>query len=139
MNDVHENEFNESAFSNHKIIHLEVDILNDLWDALQAEFTENKWGPQDGLRYVLAAGLVYLQAGFLNSDESQEQNIRFKWIDILRKRIAMDGHYAVLKYRAHQLEADVKTKAEKLDAYQKELELLRDTQPELYKKLKEKF
>ena len=42
------------------MIHIEFD-LNDQWEALKAEFSENEWTIEDGLRYFLASRLRAIQ------------------------------------------------------------------------------
>ena len=53
--------FESDFFSGVELEHIEFDILSDQWQALQAEIAENEWSIDEGLRYILAAGLAVIQ------------------------------------------------------------------------------
>jgi len=54
--------FESDFFSGVELEHIEFDILGDQWQALQAEIAENEWSLDEGLRYILAAGLRVIQS-----------------------------------------------------------------------------
>lgn len=53
--------FESDFFSGVELEHIEFDILSDQWQALQAEIAENEWSIDEGLRYILAAGVAVIQ------------------------------------------------------------------------------
>jgi len=132
--------FEADFFPDTKVEHLELDILNDMWQDLQAEIAENSWTVDEGLRFILAAGLAVLRA------ERQREQVKNKpLIDLeaeldrlQRQRMQIDGRYAVMKFRTYQFMQDAKTLAIKLNICQTQLENLRNANELLRKQLEEK-
>jgi hypothetical protein len=132
--------FEADFFPDTKVEHLELDILNDMWQDLQAEIAENSWTVDEGLRFILAAGLAVLRA------ERQREQVKNKPLVDLeaeldrlqRQRMQIDGRYAVMKFRTYQFMQDAKTLAIKLNICQTQLENLRNANELLRKQLEEK-
>ena len=132
--------FEADFFPDTKVEHLELDILNDMWQDLQAEIAENSWTVDEGLRFILAAGLAVLRA------ERQREQIKNKPLAdveaeldrLQRQRMQIDGRYAVMKFRTYQFMQDAKTLAIKLNICQTQLENLRNANELLRKQLEEK-
>lgn len=53
--------FEDDFFRDVELIHVEVDLLSDLWRDLQQEFIKNDWQVDEGLRFTLASGLAALR------------------------------------------------------------------------------
>ena len=132
--------FEADFFPDTKVEHLELDILNDMWQDLQAEIAENSWTVDEGLRFILAAGLAVLRA------ERQREQVKNKPLVDLeaeldrlqRQRMQIDGRYAVMKFRTYQFMQDAKTLAIKFNICQTQLENLRNANELLRKQLEEK-
>ena len=131
--------FEADFFPDTKVEHLELDILNDMWQDLQAEIAENSWTVDEGLRFILAAGLAVLRA------ERQREQVKNKpLIDLeaeldrlQRQRMQIDGRYAVMKFRTYQFMQDAKTLAIKFNICQTQLENLRNANELLRNQLEE--
>ncbi len=131
--------FEQDFFPDTKIEHLELDILNDMWQALQEEIAVNNWPTDEGLRYILGAGLAAIRA-----ERQREQIPNLPVTDqkvelerLQRQRLQIDGRYAVMKFRTYQLLQDAKTLAIKLNVCQTEVENLRHANELLRKKLED--
>jgi len=132
--------FEADFFPDTKVEHLELNILNDMWQDLQAEIATNSWTVDEGLRFILAAGLAVLRA------ERQREQVKNKPLVDLeaeldrlqRQRMQIDGRYAVMKFRTYQFMQDAKTLAIKLNICQTQLENLRNANELLRKQLEEK-
>jgi len=129
--------FEEDFFPDTKVEHVELDILNDVWQDLQAEITLNSWTVDEGLRFILATGLAGLRA------ERQREQVKNKPLADLeaeldrlqRQRMQIDGRYAVMKFRTYQFMQDAKTLAIKLNICQTQLVNLRQVNEQLRRKL----
>jgi len=131
--------FEGDFFPDTKVEHLELDILNDMWQDLQAEIAENSWTVDEGLRFILAAGLAELRA-----ERQREQAQHMPEADLMneldriqRQRMQIDGRYAVMKFRTYQFMQDAKTLAIKHNICQTQLENLRQANEVLRNRLKE--
>jgi len=132
--------FEGDFFPDTKIEHLELDILNDAWQDLQAEIAANSWPVDEGLRFILATGLAALRA------ERQREQIKNKpeadleaELDRLqRERMQIDGRYAVMKFRTYQFMQDARTLAIKLNVCQIQLEGLQQANAQLRARLEQK-
>jgi hypothetical protein len=130
--------FEEDFFPDTRVEHLEVDILNDLQAALQAEIDANGWETDEGLRFILAAGVAALKAE-RQRDQTQnmpEKELKMELERLQRQRMQIDGRYAVMKFRTYQLLQDAKTLAIKLNVCRTEVENLRHANELLRKQLK---
>jgi hypothetical protein len=130
--------FEEDFFPETSIIHIEADILNELWEELHAEFFENEWSEQDGIRYALAAGLSFLRAERLREEIENGTDPEPRLERMLRERMELDGRYAVMKYRTYQFLQDAKTLSMRLNVCQMQLDALRIANKELHEKLERK-
>jgi hypothetical protein len=131
--------FEEDFFPDTRIEHLEVDILNDLQAALQAEIDANGWAADEGLRFILAAGVAALKAE-RQRDQTQnmpEKDLKMELERLQRQRMQIDGRYSVMKFRTYQFLQDAKTLAIKLNICHTELENLRFANELLRKQLEE--
>ena len=131
--------FEGDFFPDPKVEHLELDILNDMWQDLQAEIATNSWTVDEGLRFILAAGLAELHA------ERQREQVKNKPLAdveaehdrLQRQRMQIDGRYSVMKFRTYQFLQDAKTLAIKLNICQTQLENLRQANKLLRNRLEE--
>lgn len=101
--------FENDFFADVRMRHIEFDILDDLWQELQEEFTENGWTEQEGLTFLLKAGLSAVK------DEQIIKDIKNGELDTLKElqraqmgQLLLEGRYAVMKYRTFQLLQTVK-------------------------------
>jgi len=129
--------FEADFFPDTKVEHLELDILNDMWQDLQAEIAENSWTVDEGLRFILAAGLAALGA-----ERQREQAKHMPEADLMkeleriqRQRMQIDGRYSVMKFRTYQFLQDAKTLSIKLNVCQTDVENLRKANELLRRKL----
>ena len=101
--------FENDFFSGVKLEHIEFDILSDQWQALQAEIAENEWSLDEGLRYILAAGLRVIQSQQTWEDiESKRTDLGSELKRMQAERMQLDGRYAVMRFRAYQFMQAVK-------------------------------
>ena len=120
MNDEYGSNYEQDLFPGTEVVHVKVDILNDLWDGLKAEFTANEWTETEGLGHILAAGLAYLRAERLREEVTGGAESEPKLEQVLHKWMEMEGRFAVMKYRAYQALQDAKTFSRKLNACRQE-------------------
>jgi hypothetical protein len=95
---------------------IEINLLADFLQDLNAEFEKNHWTVEEGFYYVLAVGLAALQ----NSCQSRlilpEESVV---IDQLQsERIRMHGRYSVMKHQVAKLQQDVNSLEVQLKATQ---------------------
>jgi hypothetical protein len=105
---------------------LSFDITSDDWRTLQATIVENGWETDDGLRYLLAAGLAYAQgqarmAALNHPDADLAAEVKQLWTE----RMQTESRYAVMKFRAFSFMQAVKLLEMKLNACHAELESVR--------------
>ncbi len=117
----------EELFPGARVIHLEVDVLSDLWDDLRSEFAENDWSEEEGLRHILAAGLAYLRAERMRDEVANGADPEPRLEQVLHDWMEMHGRMALLKYRTYQSLQDAKTLALKLNACRQERDALSKT------------
>jgi hypothetical protein len=106
---------------------MELDVLNDLWQDLQSEFTLNEWPIQEGLRFTLAVGLAALRAERQRdvAAKTPQADLKVELDRLQRERMQIDGRYAVMKFRTYQFMQDSRSLAAKWNACRKGLEGLR--------------
>ncbi|MBI3738360.1 MAG: hypothetical protein HY258_04875 [Chloroflexi bacterium] len=136
MSEEYGSAFERDFFPNAKIVHLEVDVLNDLWADLQKEFAENEWSETDGLRHILAAGLAYLRAERMRQEVADGADSEPRLEQIMHESMEMQGRFALMKYRAYQFLQDAKTLSMKLNACRQESDGLSQEIENLRDKLK---
>lgn len=105
---------------------LSFDIASDDWRNIQATIAENGWETDDGLRYLLAAGLAYAQgqarlAALSHPNADLAAEVRQLWAE----RMQTESRYAVMKFRAFSFMQAVKLLEMKLNACRAELESVR--------------
>ncbi len=118
--------FEKDFFEGAQVEHIEFDLLNDQWEALKAEFAENEWPVEEGLRYILAAGLRAIQNESTLDDNRGNKLDPLIEIDKLQsERIRLDGRYAVMRYRVYQFMQATQVLQWKLNAATTEMEGLK--------------
>lgn len=134
MDEEYGSNYEHDLFPNSSAVHVKVDILNDLWEALKAEFAANEWTEEEGLGHIMAAGLAYLRAERLREEVAAGADLEPRYERVLHKWMEMEGRFAVMKYRAYQALQDAKTLSWKLSACRQE----RDNLDEMIKHLRKK-
>ena len=129
--------FESEFFSGTRVEQLELKMLNDQWQELQAEFATNDWEIDEGLRFTLAAGLAALRAERRRHqlEDKPEADVRAEIGRIQAERMQLGGRYSVMKYRTYQFLQDARTLAMKLKACQSELDGLRQANQGLRRRL----
>jgi hypothetical protein len=131
-------DFEKDFFPNTEVIHLEVDLLNDLWEDLKVEITLNEWSEEEGIRYILASGLAALRGVRLKEDHARSEEDRRATIDRLQQeRMQVEGRYAVMKYRTFHFMQATKTLQMQLKTCQVQLVGLRRLNEQLKAKLED--
>ncbi|MEJ5201834.1 MAG: hypothetical protein WHV66_06325 [Anaerolineales bacterium] len=115
--------FEDDFFTNVGMRHIEFDILDDVWRELQEEFAENGWTEQEGLMFLLKAGLRAVKdeqmiKGIKHSESGTLKELRRAQME----HLLLEGRYAVMKYRTFQLLQTVKALEWKLNAIRTENE-----------------
>jgi hypothetical protein len=127
--------FENDFFDGVKLEHLEFDIFSDEWQKLQAEIARNGWSIEEGLRYILAAGLRVIQSQQTWDDiESNKTDLQSELKRMQAERMQLDGRYAVMKFRAYQFMQAVKILEMKLNAAKTQMEGLLQLNHELRKR-----
>ena len=131
-------DFEKDFFSNAEVNHMEVDLLNDLWEDLKEEIALNEWSEEEGVRYILASGLAALRIVRLKESLARSEEDSQAMIDRLQQeRMQIEGRYAVMKYRAYQFMQATKTLQMQLNTCQVQLEGLRRLNNQLRAKLED--
>jgi hypothetical protein len=118
-------QFRQDFFPNTETHTLTFDILSDDWEALQRLFAENEWAPDDGLRYMLAAGRVYLEGQARLAELSHPQaDLAAEVHRLQSERMTVESRYAVMKFRAFSFMQAVNIMEMKLNACRSEAEAL---------------
>jgi hypothetical protein len=132
--------FEADFFPQTQIQHIELDVLNDLWQDLQSEFTLNEWPIQEGLRFTLAVGLAALRAERQRdvAAKTPQADLKVELDRLQRERMQIDGRYAVMKFRTYQFMQDARTLAIKLNVCQIQLEGLQQANAQLRARLEQK-
>lgn len=118
--------FEKDFFKGAQLEHIEFDLLNDQWEALKAEFSENEWPVEEGLRYILAAGLRVIQnENTLDDNKIDKLDPLIEIKKLQSERMRLDGRYAVMKYRTYQFMQAVQVLQWKLNAAKTEMEGLK--------------
>jgi hypothetical protein len=130
-------DFEKEFLDGLQMIHIELDLLKDQWDELKNEFQTNEWPDEEGLRFVLAAGLRAIQnqktAETLVNDQT---NLAAELERLQTERMYLDGRYAVMKFRAYQFMQACKTLEWKLNASKFEMKGLEEYNQKLRSQLK---
>lgn len=115
-------------FADAEMRHIEFDLLEDIWQELKEEFAKNDWTEQEGLIFLLKAGLRAVRDEQMTKDITNSETLG----ELRRaqmEQLLLEGRYAVMKYRAFQLLQAVKVLEWKLNAIMAENEgLLRANQ-----------
>ncbi|WP_299029124.1 hypothetical protein [uncultured Thermanaerothrix sp.] len=120
-------EFEQEFFAQTQRVHLEVDLLNEMWTAIQTVCAANGWDEVEGVRFILAAGLAYLEAqqqeGNAPADPPAADAALLQ--RLLRERVEINARYAVMRFRAYQFLKDAQALALRLNVCQQERDELR--------------
>jgi hypothetical protein len=129
--------FEQDFFPDTKTEHLELDILDDMWRDLQAEMDANGWQIDEGLRFILAAGLHAIKTERQREQTKNmlEEDLKAELDRLQRQRMQIEGRYAVMKFRTFQFFQDAKTLAIKLNVCHTDVENLRKANEILRKQL----
>lgn len=129
--------FEDDFFSGAQIERVELKLLNDFWQELQAEFSTNDWETGEGLRFTLATGLAGLRAERQRQQlqDKPETDVRAEIERIQAERMQLEGRYAVMKYRTYQFLQDARTLAMKLKACRSQLDASRQANEGLRRQL----
>jgi hypothetical protein len=130
-------DFEKEFLDGLQMIHIELDLLKDQWDELKNEFQTNEWPDEEGLRFVLAAGLRAIQnqktAETLVNDQT---NLVSELERLQTERMYLDGRYAVMKFRTYQFMQACKTLEWKLNVSKFEMKGLEEYNQKLRSQLK---
>ena len=131
--------FEKDFFEGAQVEHIQLDLLNDQWIALLTEFAENEWSVEEGMHYILAAGLHAIQnENVLREIESGGLDPLSELNKLQLERARLESRYAVMKYRTYQLLQAVKVLEWKLNAAMTQLEGLIEANRRLREQLKQK-
>jgi hypothetical protein len=126
MEDENQPDLEDELFPGSRLVHLEADVMSDLWDDLRREFAEQEWSEEDGLRRVLGAGLAYLRAARIRAEASSGADPGARMEQVLHDWMEMHGRMALLNYRGYQSIQAAKILSLKLKACRQERDALRD-------------
>jgi|YelNatPaOPRAMG01_1025707.scaffolds.fasta_scaffold00756_23 hypothetical protein len=131
-------DFEKDFFPDASVVHIEMDILNDMHKALEEEFGINGWSWDDGLRFTLAAGLKALKFERNRSGDDLPVDAPEGEINRLQaERLQLEGRYAVMKYRAYQYMQAAKLLDMKYSAVQQQLQALEQANHTLQERIKD--
>ncbi len=117
---------------------LQFDIVRDDWETIRQLLTENEWELDDGLRHLLAIGVVYVQGRLeIAALNHPGANLAAEVRRLQRERMAVESRYAVMKYRAFTAVQAVQAMEMKLNACKQETESLHIANQRLRDKLNE--
>ena len=112
--------------------HVEIILLMNFWQELRAEIGLHQWSEEQGLRYILAAGLAALrnqrQSESLTQDESVLRTVIRK---IHSEQVHLYGRYAEVRHYAGEIKMTATNLEVRLKACKTQLEILRKTNAEL--------
>lgn len=126
MGNKDEPELEDELFPGSRIVHLDADIMSDLWDDLRREFAEQGWSEEDGLLHILGAGLAYLRAAQIREELADGGDPEPRIEQVLHDWMEMHGRMALLKYRTYQSIHAAKILTFKLQACREERDALSD-------------
>jgi hypothetical protein len=86
---------------------VEIDLLIEFMQELKVEFNQNNWSVEEGIYYILAAGLTALQ----NARQPREISTNESGIieQLQSEKIRMYGRYSVMKHQVAHLSQEVKS------------------------------
>ncbi|MCX8025617.1 MAG: hypothetical protein N3A60_10475 [Thermanaerothrix sp.] len=120
-------EFEQEFFAQTRRVHLEVDLLDEMWGAIHALCKANGWDEAEGVRFILAAGLAALeeprQSRSSSASSSSEDAALLE--RLLQERVEINARYAVMRFRAYQFLKDAQALALRLNVCQQERDELR--------------
>ncbi len=128
MTDTFENEL----FPDIVVEHIELDILSDFWQALNAEFNKNEWSFDEGLRYILALGLRVLKDESIgNNTVAEGIGMADQITHLQNERMFLESRYAVMKYRSYQFMQSAKVMEMKFNALKMQVDRLKKANQDL--------
>ncbi len=125
-------EFDPFSENQVKFLHVEIILLMEFWQEIKAEIGLHQWSEEQGLRYLLVAGLAALRnqqhSESLPTDESVLRTVIQK---IQREQVLLFGRYADVRHSAAELKMTVTNMEVQLKACKTQLEILRKVNAEL--------
>ena len=105
---------------------VEINLLIDFWKELKTEIDTRQWGDEQGLRYLLAAGLAALRNQRLSESQSQNKHALPAVVQkIQNDLINLYGRYAAIRHYAGELKLTNTNLEVQLKASKAQLEILR--------------
>lgn len=127
-------------FPNSGIKQVEIQVLTDFWQEIKSEFEKNDWEEEEGVRFILAAGLASIQNERLREQIKKETSDSYLEFQRLQdERMHAYGRYAVMKYRCYQFMQASKTLEMQLNVCRVQVEGLRKVNEQLRARLDEKL
>ncbi len=118
-------QFEDDFFKNIEPVHLECSLLNDQWEQLKQEITENGWTNEEALQYFITMGLMAIKAmdekEKITSNPDAEPEIIEK---LQQERMVLESRYAVMRYRAYHFMQAVKTLEMKYNSAMTKIQIL---------------
>lgn len=112
--------------------HIKIILLMEFWQEIRAEIGLHQWSEEQGLRYLLVAGLAALsnqqQSESLPTDGSV---LRAVIQEIQHEQVHLFGRYAEVRHSAAELKMTVTNMEAQLKACKTQVEILRKVNAEL--------
>lgn len=133
-------EFEQQFFAGAEKVTLEVEILKETYEEIQAAIKHNSWEPEEGLRILLTLGLGYAQgqqlieaddetrahlAKQLNQMASELAVMKFRTFSFMRDNQTLEMRMGALQNSVIGLEGVVQRLRPERDAFKQEMEQLR--------------
>ncbi|MGQ9834258.1 MAG: hypothetical protein ACUVRJ_10795 [Candidatus Villigracilaceae bacterium] len=128
-------DFRRQFFPNTEPHTLTLEITSDDWAALCQVIEENEWDRDEGLRYILAAGMAYVQTDAEAGLSDPQPDRAPELPKVQREMVDMRGQLAVMKYRAFHFMQAVQILEMQVNACEVEKNLLRQANEKLRQKL----
>lgn len=111
---------------------VEVNLLVNFWKELRAEMDSHQWSEEQGLRYLLAAGLAALRnQGQVESLPQDENVLRAVIQRMQNEQSYLYGRYAEMRHYAGELKVTATNLDVQLKACRTQLEILRKANADL--------
>jgi hypothetical protein len=105
---------------------LHFDITSDDWQTIQYLTAENEWGPDEGLRHLLAIGVAYVQGHLeIAAISHPDADLAAEVKRLQAERMSVESRYAVMKFRAYSAMQAAQLLEMKLNACKQEVDMLR--------------
>lgn len=133
-------EFEQQFFAGAEKVKLEIEVLKETYQEIEAVIERNGWEAEEGLRILLTSGLGYAQgqqaieaddearaylAEQLNQMASELAVMRFRTFSFMRDNQTLEMRMGALRNSVAGLEGVVKRLRPERDAFKEEVEQLR--------------